>query len=545
MKRQTFLQGAMVLTIAGFISKALGLVYRFPLSRLILDTGMGLYGMVYPIYTLILALSTAGVPVAISKLVSESLVEGREAEAKKIFRVSLVSFSIIGVVLSLGLFFSARSLIAIGFVRDPRAYWGLIAIAPAILIVSLLVSFRGYFQGWRMMTPTAVSQVFEQIVRVVTALLLGYVLFAKGVEFAAAGAVFGAVTGGAAGLLVLLYYFYRRRPNLESFPDIAVVASSQESRRQVDSSWNIFRRIIVISIPISLAGLVMPIMQNIDLAMVPARLVAAGFSIDRSTALYGQLSQMAATLVNMPTILTLALAASVVPVISELRAAGDHQGVEERIVTGLRVAMVLMLPAYVGFWVIAEPITIMLFANAEAGIALAAIAPAVLFLGLHQITSGVLQGLGKPLLPLYNLIAGAAMKIVLTYFLTAMPEIGVRGAAYGTVAAFFISSMLNLICIYRLQPFKIPYGNLLIKPIVSVALMAIAVYYCQLFFYRLIGSVSLSALLAICFGAGIYGLGMVLTGGLAEKDIRSLPRLGKPLADILGKLKILRGTSHE
>jgi len=126
-----------------------------------------------------------------------------------------------------------------------------------------------------------------------------------------------------------------------------------------------------------------------------------------------------------------------------------------------------------------------------------------------------------------------------------MPEIGVRGAAYGTVAAFFISSMLNLICIYRIHPFKIPYANLLFKPIASVALMAVVVYYCQLFMDRWLGSVSLSALVAIAVGAGVYGLGMVLTGGLTEKDIRSLPRLGKPLAKVLRKFKILRGDSHE
>lgn len=537
MKKQTFLQGAFILTAAGMISKVLGLVYRFPLSRLIDDVGMGLYGMVYPIYTLLLALSTAGVPVAISKLVSEKLVQGREKEARRIFHVALVSFSLIGFALSAGLFMDAHHLVKIGFVRDPRAYWGVLAVSPAVFVVSLLVSFRGYFQGWQMMTPTAVSQVWEQMIRVTTALVLGYFLLRYGVEFAAAGAVFGAVTGGLAALTVLLYYYLTRRRQLK----LEYIAPERKVvQERGESGWRIFKRIISISVPISLAGLVMPIMQNIDLAMVPARLMRAGFDINQATAFYGQLSQMAATLVNMPTIITLSLAASVVPAISEAHAAKRLDLVNSRIATALRVAILLELPAFVGFLVLATPITIMLFDNAQAGKALEAISPAVLFLGLHQVTSGILQGLGKPMIPLKNLFTGAVAKVGLTFYLTAIPEIGVRGAAYGTVTAFVLASLLNLYSISRYATLRLNVLGMIIKPLFAVILMAAAVVEIYQSLYSFLGSNALSAMGAIAAGGMVYALVLLLTGGIIGKDIEMLPRIGRKTANILRTLRIVR-----
>ena len=542
MKRQSFLQGAFVLAAAGFGSKVLGLVYRFPLSRLILDVGMGLYGMVYPIYTLMLALSTAGVPVAISKLVSEQLVKGNVQEAKRIFKVSLISFGIIGLFLAGCLLVSARSLIAIGFVRDPRAYWGLIAIAPAIFIVSISVSFRGYFQGWRMMTPTAVSQVFEQLIRVVTALGLGYLLISYGVEFAAAGAVFGAVTGGFTALLVLLYYYSTLKRQIEQESEIILAAHPAVRGDMCPrmSGFHIFKQIISIAIPISLAGLVMPIMQNIDLAIVPGRLLKAGFSLHEMTALYGQLSQMASILVNMPTILTLALAASVVPAISEAYVEHDMATIHTRINTALRVTVFFELPAFLGYFILAKPITLMLFANGHAGEALACISAAVLFLGLHQVSSGILQGLGKPIRPLVNLLIGAIAKILLTYYLTAMPDIEIKGAALGTVAAFLIASMLNLISIVFVSKVKYDWKSCAVKIPAAAAIMAILLPFIYKGSFSITGSNSLSALLAIILGSFIYLIVLLLIGGIKEDDLLTIPKVGVKLAVLFKKIRILR-----
>jgi stage V sporulation protein B len=537
-EKQSFLQGAFILTVAGLISKALGLVYRFPLARLIGDEGMGLYGMAYPIYTMILALSTAGVPVAISKIISERIVEGRPGDAYRIFRVAFLSFSLIGLFLSAILFVGAEVLVKYGFVRDPRAYWGIVSVSPAIFIVSMMSTFRGFFQGWQVMTPTAVSQVLEQLVRVFTALTLGFILMPKGVEFAAAGAVFGAFTGGVMALLVLLYYYFIRRKKI--LPDLGSATRRGRLGGSRESGLQILYKIIAISIPISLASLVMPIMQNLDLAIVPARLGAGGYSVTEATALYGQLSQMASTLVNIPTIITLALAASMVPAVSEAYAQKNIPLAQSRITTALRVCIFLMLPAFIGFFILAEPITVMLFANAEAGIALAAISPAVLFLGMHQVTSGILQGLGKPVIPVKNLIIGAFVKVGLTYYLTAIPGIGVRGAAYGTVATFVIASFLNLYHIAKIIGLNIEIMGMIIKPVAAVGVMWIAVRVVFQELITVIHSNTLSTVGAICAGAVVYGIVLLLIGGIKGRDLEMIPKFGKKAARILRKLRIVR-----
>ena len=202
-EKQSFLKGAMVLSIAGAISKIMGAIYRIPLARLIGGEGMGLYQMAYPIYTTILSLATAGVPVAISVLVSRKETQGYAGDSRKIFRVSLLILLVFGFLLTL-LVMQSASFIANSVLKEPRAYYPILAVAPAIFFAGLMSVFRGYFQGHQSMIPTAVSQVIEQLFRVTAVLILAILLFPRGLEYAAAGATFGAVVGGVIGLLVLL-----------------------------------------------------------------------------------------------------------------------------------------------------------------------------------------------------------------------------------------------------------------------------------------------------------------------------------------------------
>ncbi|MGB9791464.1 MAG: oligosaccharide flippase family protein, partial [Thermacetogeniaceae bacterium] len=208
MRGESFLGGAFVLTLAGIIVKALGAFYRIPFTRIVGSEGIGLYQMAYPVYTTLLALSTTGIPVAVSLLVAERGACGDRAGARQVFRLSFALLFFLGLLLSLLLFWAAPG-IAGGVLGDPRASYPLMAIAPAVFIFSLVSAFRGYFQGWRLMWPTAVSEVIDQVVRVATVLWAAVSLVGRGVELAAAGAAFGAVTGGCASLLVLLILFCR------------------------------------------------------------------------------------------------------------------------------------------------------------------------------------------------------------------------------------------------------------------------------------------------------------------------------------------------
>ncbi|HOV43111.1 MAG TPA: polysaccharide biosynthesis protein, partial [Syntrophothermus lipocalidus] len=248
-KKQNFLVGAFILAVAGAVSKALGAVYRIPLARLIGGEGMGLYQMAYPIYTTILALATAGVPVAISVLVARKETEGLRGDSRRIFRVSLVGLALLGLVLSI-VVWQGAGFLARNILHEPRAVYPIMAIAPAIFFSGLMSVFRGYFQGYQWMVPTAVSQVVEQIFRVTFVLILAYLLFPRGLEYAAAGATFGAVVGGIAGLIFLLYSYIRFRRQMKR--DSGVLPCSRES--SVELGW----QVVKLAVPISFGAVVVP-----------------------------------------------------------------------------------------------------------------------------------------------------------------------------------------------------------------------------------------------------------------------------------------------
>jgi stage V sporulation protein B len=517
---QSFLGGAAILAAAGITSKLLGAIYRIPLARLIGDEGMGLYGMAYPLYTMILAISTAGIPVAISKLVAERLAQGKPAAAKQVFRVALGTLFALGLVFSFLLFALAQVMVRQGWLRDARAYWPIVAIAPAILLVALISSFRGYFQGQQDMVPTAVSQVVEQLFRAGTALVLGYLLLSRGIEFAAAGAAFGAVSGAAGALLVLFFYYRRERP---------LVAEPSEPQDKRTLLAAIFR----LAIPVSMASLVMPIMQNIDVILVPIRLEVAGYTVPEATALFGQLSQMAATLINLPTIITVALAVSLVPTISAAATSGDLALLKRRIKTGLRLAILVELPAFVGLLILASPIMDLLYDLPAAGPTLAALSASCLFLGLHQTTSGILQGLGRTDIPVKSLALGAVLKVILTYSLTAVPLLGIRGAALGTVSTFFLATLLNSLAINRLVSFSWDVRELVLKPAAATAIMALVVVIGYRILLSSLGT-SLATILAIGLGGLGYSSALFLVRAFSLEDLELLPG---PLRSLAQRLK--------
>ncbi|MBI2874630.1 MAG: polysaccharide biosynthesis protein, partial [Firmicutes bacterium] len=300
--RNTFIKNAMILSLGGILVKVLGF-YRIPLAAILGPVGMGLFQYAYPIFNALLAISAAAsIPTAISKMVSERLARRQFRSAQKIFQVALVMLFILGAMGTVIMIAGAR-FVAEVIIGDPRAYFPLVAIAPAILIVSVMASLRGYFQGMQTMVPSAASQVVEQAGRVLAALILAYLLLPRGLEFAAGGASFGVVIGSAFGLALLaLLYWYRGQQLRFSG------GGADEPGRE--GAGRIALEITRLSVPITLAALVSPIIQLIDTVIVPRRLQIAGFTPEAATGLYGQLTGFAAPLMNLPQIFTVALAAS-------------------------------------------------------------------------------------------------------------------------------------------------------------------------------------------------------------------------------------------
>ena len=532
MSKEKFLKGALILTVAGIIVKVIGSVNRIFLSRLLGGEGIGLYQMAYPIYLLALSISSAGIPVAISILVAEKVALQDYRGANRVFKISLSVLSVTGLLFSVLLFFGAGWLIEQQYIRDPRAYYAIIALAPAIFFVTILSSYRGYFQGLQRMMPTGISQIAEQFFRVVTMVAFAWILLPRGLEYAAAGASFGAGPGAVAGLLVLIYFYWRYRGefhyNMEHQPVL-----------KQESGTSIITRIVKLALPVSLANIMLPVVSNIDLLIVPPRLEVAGYTVEQATELFGYLTGMAIPLVNMATILTASLAASLVPSVSEAHTLGDKAAIRDRTSTAMRIANLITIPAFVGMWLLATPISTMLYATPKAGIPIAISALGIFLLGIHQVTTGVLQGLGHTAIPVANMVIAAGVKVVLSWTLTAMPSLGIIGASWATIADFGTGALLNMFFVYRYVGFAIDVKDTL-KTGAAAGIMGVL---CLGAYEFLAGhglGNTLSTLTAIVAGGSVYGVLLLLFGSIGEREIGRVPVVGARVAAFLKKIHLLR-----
>ncbi|MDY6084818.1 MAG: polysaccharide biosynthesis protein [Dialister sp.] len=522
MRRNSFIQGALILTVAGIIVKFIGAFSRIYLSRLLGGEGIGLYQMAYPIYLLCLSVSSAGLPVAISIMVAERNAVNDYRGGQKVFHISMVALTITGVFFSALLFFGAHWLVDSGLVRDPRAYWSLLALSPAILCATLLATLRGYFQGLQLMTPTGVSQIVEQIVRVVTMIALAVFMMQYGLEYGAAGATFGAAPGAVFGILVLIVFFFLTRSWRKE------LAAQQDPGIPPQSASHIIKKLLYLAIPVSLANIMLPITSNIDLFIVPKRLEVAGFSVEEATTFFGYLTGMATSLVNMPTIVTASLAASLVPAISEAVAKNNRDVIFKRTDTAMRLANILTIPSFIGMCVIATPISAMLYAIPDAGPCIAVMSFGVFLLGVQQVTTGVLQGMGKTAIPFINMVISALVKIVLSWNLTSIPSLGILGAAWATNADFGVAAVLNLYFLWKHEKYMMDIVHT-IKLFIAAGCMGAAVLGVYQFTIQWTHSNTLTTLIAIIAGSTIYGVAIILLRCVRPEDVRSIPKIGGAL----------------
>lgn len=513
-KQRSFLWGAMILAVAGAICKILGAIYRIPLARLIGDEGMALYQMAYPIYTTILSLATAGVPVAISVLISRRETEGYAGDSRKILRVSLLILLTFGFVLAV-LVMLAAPFIARNILKEPRAYYPIMAVAPAIFLSSLMSVFRGYFQGQQSMVPTAVSQVVEQLFRVTAVLLLAFMLFPYGLQFSAAGATSGAVVGGVAGLLVLFVYYYRFRKKRRQ--------AALPLKYSGATSWQLGKEMVRLAVPVSFGAVVIPLVQMIDAVIVPQRLEAIYYTHSQAMALFGQLSGMASVLVTMPTIFTVSIATSLVPAISEALTNRDPLLLNDRINYAFRASMIITLPCTAGLFILAFPISDLLFKLPQVGVPLEAMAFACIVLAAFQISSAALQGLGKPEIAMRHLIVIGVLKVIMNYTLTAVPVLNIRGAAIATIVAFAVGSWLNFIYLKRLTAVKYEKMRLFKLTLITIAMAAAVKASYQGMITTDINS-HLATMAAIMIGVGVYGILLLL---IKEFDLAMIRRITK------------------
>lgn len=511
-----FLKGTFILTIAGFVVKAIGSINWILLSRILGGEGIGIYQMAFPIYLLALQVSSAGIPIAISIITAEKLALNDYKGASRVFKLSFNLLFITGLLFSVLTFFGADWFIASGYIREARAYYSIIALAPAIFFVTLISCFRGYLQGWQLMTPTAISQIIEQLLRVVVMLVAAAILLPYGLDKAAGGASMGAGIGAFGALLVLLYYYWK----------LPKAPSQGEPYQGVqETSSSILSRLIRLAIPISLASIMLPLVANLDLFIVPRQLEVAGYSTAQATELFGYLTGMAVPLINLATIITAALATSIVPAISNLVAKKDGQGIFYRTAGAMRMTFLATVPFSIMLFVLAKPVVTLIYNAPRAEEATQILAIAIFFLGLHQVTTAILQGLGKPTLPVINMALACIVKVILNWNLTAIPWLGIAGASYATVADIAFAAILNLFYIKKYTGYFLDI-SILWKNVVSATIMGLIMY---LSYHALEPTMPMvfNFLLIGIEGGVSYIVIMILVKGLNKHDGARMPLLGR------------------
>ena len=517
-----FLKGTMILTISSIVVKVIGALNWVILSRVMGGEGIGLYQMGFPIYLMAITVSSAGIPVAISIITAEKIAKEDYLGAQRVFHVSLRLLFGMGLFFSLILFFGAKWLVDYHLIRDSRAYYSIIALAPAVFFVTFLASFRGYFQGWQIMTPTACSEITEQAVRVVTMIVFSYLLLPYGLTYAAAGASMGAGAGAFCGLLVLMGFYRRLRQkfHLESI--------KQSAEAVIEPAKTIIKRVISLALPVSMSSLMLPVVSNLDMLIVPARLEVAGFTVGEATTLFGYLTGMAVPLVNLSTILTAALAISLVPAISESRALGDLAGIKEKTKTAFRVAAIITIPCTAGLYVLGEKVAGIIYNAPGAAPAIETMSSAIFLLGVHQVSTGILQGMGRTTIPVINMIIAAAIKVAMNWTLTAQPWLGIKGAAWATVADIGVAAILNLFFIYKYTDFSLPVVGLIKTAIASLAMGAAV----QFFLAHTASWGAWNILASIILAVPVYTIVLLAIGGLSQEDCRVLPVVGRRLVSL-------------
>lgn len=509
MAKRTFVYGAAILLAANFLNRMLGFLYQYLIMTHIGGEAYGLFTMVFPVYMLALVLTTAGIPLAVSKMISEAVSLNRLSRAKSIFRIALIFLTISGGIIALVLYIVSPYL-AHRIFPDPRVLRIFLICTPAIFVVSISSAFRGYFQGMQNMLPTAISQICEQVVRVAVGFTTALTLLPRGIEWAAAGLAFGMLCGEVIGLFVIVIQ-YKLQKKIKP-------THLEEPIHPVHTMKELFH----LASPVTIGRLLATGLSTLDAMLIPQRLQIAGYTAREATTLFGQLGGAAFTLLNFPSVFTFALATSLVPAISEAAARKQFQMVKLRSAQAIRLTIIIGIPCLIILFFFATPLSAFFKSRNTAPI-LRVLALGGIFSYLQQTSTGILQGLGKVHLPVIHTIFSAMIRIPILYTLTGIPEWGLKGTALAYVTGYVITASLNLAAIVRYTGMPVNLLEFLLQPLIAGIGMMMT--------FRLINLVTrthpLGFVLQLLAGGFIYFAILFFSGGFTFIELRSIPFFGK------------------
>lgn len=532
----SFMKNVLILICSEVLVKLLGFIYKLVITNIegFGDVGVGYYNSGYQIYALMLTLSSIGIPSVISKLVSERLAKDDKAGAQRIFKVALRFFSMLGLILSFGLYFGA-DFIAIHFLNVPDTAHVMRVLAPAIVFVSISAVLRGYFAGQQNMKPTSVSQALEQFLNCILSITFVYACIGKDTYIMAAA---GNLSTTLAIILAFIYLAncYRKH---KIVPDEA-----QRSPERRKSNKELLKTILGISIPITLSSIISVVSSVIDTATVSnciqyayrdAGMAKEGLE-NLAMKMSGILSKVD-TLITFPLAINTAFSTALVPSISESIAKKEYKQASKRLKFSLFASILIIFPCAVGFAVLAEPILKMIYPTASDGALILQIGSiTMIFTALNQTINGGLYGLNLPRVPVAAFTMGVIAKTILNVILVSNPKINITGAAIGSVVCQVLAFLLCFKVLRMKLRTKLDFKANVLKPGMAAIIMGIAVYLTHHFISAILGN-TIATLMAILVGVCVYGISIILMKVLEKEDLMMIP-FGAKIYELLVKLHI-------
>ena len=527
-KKQSFLHGAALLAIATAVVKVIGALYKIPLKMIIGDLGFGYFNTAYEIYAVLLMISTAGFPVAMSRMVSQAATLEHYNQVRRVYRTSRGIFVGLGLVSALLMVLGCRALA--NFQRQPDAWFAILCLGPCALLVGVMSTYRGFFQGQGNMIPTSVSQVLEAIFKLVVGLLLAFLLlkYTNSIPLAAGGAILG-VTGSC--LISTVYLRGKFGPAYHQLP---------ASDEPVSSYGETAKGLLAIAVPITIGSAGLQLLTVLETNLYMGQLLTVnGLSQETAGTMKG-IYNFSQTIFNMPCAFIIPITISIIPAITSQLTLQNNRGVRATEESAARVTGLISLPCAVGLSLLAQPVMALLGGytgeKLELATQLMLIQGIAIFpYAIVQYTNAVLQAHGKAMVPVVNMLLAGIVKLAVVYILVGNPAIGILGAPLGAALCYLCISVMNLLSIRKYVSQRPALVKNLLRPLLAAAIMGVAVFLSHGLLQNLLGADGSRVLLCgapIMVGVVVYCVAVVLCKAITREDCQLLPK-GEKLAKIL------------
>ncbi len=485
MKRQSVLLGAFLLALGGVVAKVVGALYKIPLTNILGSNGMGLYYLVFPLYSLLFVLTSSGVGISVSRLVSTERINHNKKNEITILKVSLIYVFCLSLLFSVMLILLSEQISVLQ--GDFNARFGYLAIAPSIVFASLISVLRGYFQGQENMIPTLVNNIVEQIIKLVSGLILANVFLSKGITFAVFGAILGVTISEfcAFVFIVINFFVYKRR----------LIYKIEVAKSENLTNFQALKKVLSYAYPAMLTSIIVPITAFLDSFLVINILKNVGFSSLQATNMYGISNGIVNTLINLPILLCSSLATAIVPNLSGLYAQNNEKEVVFKTSFFIKITWLIALPCFIIFLIYSPDIINILYSRGLTDLVIDEFSFAYKLLMISSVTiiyhaflqtfTSILQSINKPLVPFLSLFISLIIRMVFLRVFVSNPSINIFGVALSNIIFLSVATLVNLIFIKKYVLLKFDFSKIIVAPVASVIIAGIVMYVLRLMLINL------------------------------------------------------------